>query len=109
VPQRLVGVLARGSANLAVNLIVEVLGQNSLWVGIRYITSRRDKLLQLDASDKVLILGGHQAIAPRQQEDLVVSLRPLSVLDEISVALLLSKMDKLLGIGDNGKSTIGTS
>jgi hypothetical protein len=62
VAERLAGVLALASTDVAVDLIIEVLGKRHLGSLVTSLASSSDKLLELDTSDEVLILGGHETV-----------------------------------------------
>jgi hypothetical protein len=83
------------------NLVVEILGQSRIRSMLIGVASGSNELLQLDTSNEVLILRCHETIILRQQEYLVVTLRPLRIFQEEGGSLLLRKVSKLLGVGDN--------
>ena len=62
IAQWLAWVLTRASTNLVMNLIVEVFREGGIRSMLIGVASCGNKLLQLDTSDKVFILGGHEAI-----------------------------------------------
>jgi hypothetical protein len=62
----LVRILPGCAADLGVNLVVEVLIEQGLGAFGIGGTRGRNKLLQLDAADEVLVLRSHEAIVPCQ-------------------------------------------
>lgn len=63
-----------------------------------WIPSRGDKLLELDPSNKVLVLRGHYPVVSRHEEDLVVTLRTSRLLFHISGFLVLRQLSQMRGV-----------
>ena len=60
------GILSRSTTDLGLNLVVEVFGKCGVRILFVDIASSCHKLLQLYASDKVLVLRCHQAVVLRK-------------------------------------------
>lgn len=86
--------------DLSVYLVVKVFGQLSISSLLVDTTSSSQELLELNASDKVLVLRRHEAIALGQQKDLVVALGSLCLFGEESEALLFGHLHHLVCLGD---------
>ena len=54
--------LARPSPNLIMNLIIKVLGQTCIAAMLIWIAGGSNKLLELNASNEVLVLRRHETI-----------------------------------------------
>ena len=106
--QRLTGVLSWGTTDLSVNLVVKVLGQLSIRRLLVDATSGSKELLQLNASDEVLVLGSHEAVVLGQQEDLVVALGAFCFFSEEVGTLLIGQLHHLVGLGD-GRTRVGAA
>ena len=100
VAQWLTRMLSWSSAELVVNLIVEILRQGII-VRLIWVASCGDQLLQLNSGDKILILWSHETVVLGQEEDLVVALGPLCILKQECRTLLLGKILQLLWMSDN--------
>jgi hypothetical protein len=98
---RLLRVLSRSATDLTEDLVVEVLGNGCLGSSLVEVTGRGHQLLQLDASDEILVLGCHQTVVLCQLRDLVVALSTFGVLFEEGRTLCFGKLEQLLGMRDD--------
>ena len=83
------------------NLIVEIFRETRVRSMLVRVASCSYKLLELDSSNEVLILGSHETVVFREQEDLVVSFCTLSIFHQEGSSLLFRQVCKLLWVSDN--------
>ena len=93
--QGLAGMVTLASLNLSENLVIEILGERLVSPVLVGVSGGGDKLLELDAGDKVLVLWGHDAVVPRHEENFMVSLRPSCLLLQVGDFLLLAELGQL--------------
>jgi hypothetical protein len=98
---RLMWVLTRGATNLAEHLIVKVFSNGSLRALLFEIASSGHELLQLDASDEVLVLGCHESVVLRKKCNFVIALSTFGIFLEIGCSFLCRKCHELFGVGNN--------
>jgi hypothetical protein len=98
--QGLARVLSRGTTDLSVDLVVKVLGELSIRRLLVDATSSSQELLQLNASDEILVLRGHEAVILGQQENLVVALSALGLFCEEVCTLFVRQLHHLVGLSN---------
>ncbi len=99
--QGLARMLSLPGADLVVDLIVEVLVEGLVRAVFVGVARSRYKLLKLDTSDEVLVLGCHDTVVLGQEEDLMVPLGPFGLLLKICDLFFLRELGKLRRVGDN--------
>ena len=90
--------LAVAATDLAVDLVVEVLGEVIIGSLIDGVASGSNQLLELDPRDKVLVLRRHEAVILGEHEDLVVALSTACLLFQIRILLLIIQLGQLRGM-----------
>jgi len=98
---RLMRVLTRGTANLAEHLVVEVFGNGSLRTLLFEVARGSHELLQLDASDEVLVLRCHQSVVLCKERNLVVAFGTFGVFFEIGCSFFCGKRHELFRVGND--------
>lgn len=80
--------LSRSTTDLAKDLVVEILSDGSLGTLLVQVTGGGHELLQLDSSDEVLVLRGHQAVVLGKQCNLVIALGAFGIFFKVSCTVL---------------------